>query len=91
MFVPVAEVSTAAEDLVKQKAAVGASGGGKYMKSTSDTSFKRRQDLAVFVYVNYSTNKEYKKLRSLLWELYPGMLEHHDGDIRNAKKKPKPA
>jgi hypothetical protein len=89
MFVPVAEVSTAAEDLVKQKAAVGASGGGKYMKSTSDTSFKRRQDLTVFVYVNYSKNKEFKKLRSLLWELYPGMLQHYDGDIRNAKKKPK--
>ena len=89
MFVPVGEVSTAAEDLVKQKAAVGASGGAKYMKSTSDTSFKRRQDLTVFVNINHSTDKEYKKMRSLLWELYPGMLQHYDGDIRNAKKKPK--
>jgi len=89
MFVPIGEVSGAAEDLVKQQAAVGASGGAKYMKSTSDTSFKRRQDLTVFVYINHSTDKEYKKMRSLLWELYPGMLQHYDSDIRNAKKKPK--
>ena len=90
-FVPVAEVSTAAENTIKQTAAIGAAGGKKYMKSTSETSFKRRQDFAVYLYTNHSKTKLYKKTLALVAEIYPDMWAHYDGDIRKAKKKPKPA
>jgi hypothetical protein len=91
MFVPVSEASTAAENTIKQQSAISASGGKKYMKSTSDTSFNRRQDFAVYLYANHSKTKLYKKTLALLAELYPDMWAHYDGDIRKAKKKPKPA
>jgi hypothetical protein len=90
-FVPISEVSTAAENTIKQQGAIGAAGGKKYMKSTSETSFNRRQDLAVYLYANHSKTKLYKKTLALVAEIYPDMWEHYDGDIRKAKKKPKAA
>lgn len=79
-----------AEGVAKQHAAIGAAGGKKYMKSTSDSSFKRRQDFAVFIYANHSTKTYYKKkLLPLLNEIYPGLEEHYYNDISKAKKKPK--
>ncbi|MEA2709393.1 MAG: hypothetical protein QOF78_1994 [Phycisphaerales bacterium] len=90
-FVPIAEVSTVAENTIKQQAAIGAAGGTKYMKSTSETSFKRRQDLAVYLYANHSTKKRYKETLALVAEIYPDMWSHYDADIRKAKKKPKSA
>ena len=79
-----------AEVVAKQQAAIGAAGGKTYMKSTSDSSFKRRQDFAVFIYANHSTKTYYKKkLLPLLNEIYPGLEEHYYGDLTKAKKKPK--
>ncbi len=91
MFVPISEVSTVAENTIKSQAAIGAAGGKEYMKSTSETSFKRRQDFAVYLYANHSKAKNYKKTLGLVAEIWPEMWEHYDGDIRKAKKKPKAA
>ena len=91
MFVPISEVSTVAENTIKQQAAIGAAGGNKYMKSTSQTSFKRREDFAVYLYANHSKTKDYKKTLALVSEIWPEVWEHYDGDIRKAKKKPKAA
>ena len=58
------------------------------MKSTSDTSFDRRQDFTVYLYVNHSTAAHYKEMLDLIVEIYPDVGSNYDGDIRNAKKKP---
>jgi hypothetical protein len=87
-FVPISEVSTIAENTIKSQAAIGAAGGDKYMKSTSETSFKRRQDFAVYLYATHSKAKNYKKTLALVSEIWPEVWEHYDGDIRKAKKKP---
>ena len=58
------------------------------MKSTSQTSFTRREDFAVYLYANHSKTKDYKKTLALVAEIWPEVWEHYDGDIRKAKKKP---
>lgn len=80
--------SGAAGTAIKQQGAIGAAGGKQYMKSTSDSSFDRRQDFAVYLYVNHSTKELYKKTLKLMAEIYPDMWSHYNADIRKAKKKP---
>ena len=77
-----------ADVLIKQQGAIIASGGQDYMKSTSDTSFERREDFVVYLYVNHSTKELYKKTLELLAEIYPDVGWNYDSDIRNAPKKP---
>jgi hypothetical protein len=83
--------STGAEMLIKQQAAIGAAGGQEYMKATSESSFNRREDFAVYLYVNHSTKQLYKKTLELLAEIYPDMWSNYENDIRNAPKKPEAA
>ncbi len=81
-------VSSTADTLIRQQGAIGAAGGKEYMKSTSDTSFDRREDFVVNLYVNHSTTELYKKTLELMTEIYPDVGSHYDSDIRSAKKKP---
>ena len=83
--------SGAAEKEIRKQGAIGAAGGKDYMKSTSDTSFDRRQDFAVYIYVNHSTKELYKKTLALVSDIYPDMGSHYEADLHNAKKKPKTA
>ncbi len=80
--------ANAAAAAIKQKAAIDASGGQEYMNSTSDTSFKRREDFVIFLYVNHSTNELYKKTLELIQEIYPDIGWNYDSDIRNPPNTP---
>ena len=88
MVDPTGLAASGSETLIKQQGAIAAAGGSQYMKSTSDTSFDRRQDFTVYLYVNHSTTAHYKELLDLIVEIYPDVGSNYDGDIRNAKKKP---
>jgi hypothetical protein len=79
--------SNGADQLIKQQGAIAAAGGDQYMKSTSDSSFNRREDFSVYLYVNHSTNEFYKKTLELLTEIYPDMRSFYEMDVRNAPKK----
>jgi hypothetical protein len=80
--------SQGADTAIKQQGAISAAGGKEYMKSTSDTSFDRREDFAVYLYVNHSTKELYKKALELMKEIYPDMGSNYESDVRNAPKKP---
>lgn len=84
---PTGLASMGLESAVRQDAAVQAAGGIENMKATSETSFDRHEDFAVYLYVNHSRKPEYKSLTRFLAELYPDVAMNYDGDIRKAKKK----
>ena len=60
------------------------------MKSTSDSSFDRREDFAVYLYVTHLTKELYKKMLELIREIYPEVGSHYDSDVRNAPKNQHP-
>ncbi len=56
---------------IGQSMALSAIGGEEFIRETSDLSFDSLQDMAVFIYVNYSSNPEYQKILEATWALYP--------------------
>ena len=88
MVDPTGLAASGADTLIKQQGAIGAAGGGEYMKSTSESSFDRREDFVVYLYVNHSKREHYKETLDLIVEIYPDVGSNYDSDIRNAKKKP---
>jgi len=69
--------------------AVKAAGGRKFMRSSSDLSFNKLDDLAVWHYVNHSTAPEFKRVQKFLTELYPYLAENYGNAVRHAKRKDK--
>jgi hypothetical protein len=88
MVDPTGLAANGSDTLIKQQGAIGAAGGSQYMKSTSETSFDRREDFTVYLYVNHSKTEHYKETLDLIVEIYPDVGSNYDSDIRNAKKKP---
>ena len=75
------------QDMVTS-AAVKSAGGRAFMRSTSDQSFDKLDDLAVWHYVNYSTVPEFKRVQKFLVELYPYLADNYGNAVRHAKRKP---
>lgn len=46
-------------------------GGEEYLRSSTDLSFNSLQDMAVYMYVNYSSNPEYQKILDATYAIYP--------------------
>jgi hypothetical protein len=74
------------QEMVKD-AAVKAAGGRDFMRVTSDQSFEKLDDLAVWHYVNYSAAAEFKTLQKFLTELYPYLAENYGNAVRHARRK----
>ena len=74
-------------DMVKS-AALKAAGGSKFMRTTSDQSFDKLDDLAAWHYINYSKAREFKTLQKFLVELYPYLADNYGMAVRKAKRKP---
>ena len=51
--------------------ALSAIGGEEFIRETTDLSFDSLQDMAVYMYVNYSANPEYEKILDATFALYP--------------------
>ena len=77
------------QDMVKSNALKFA-GGRRFMRESSDQSFNKLDDLAVWHYVNHSTVPEFKRVQKFLVELYPYLADNYGNAVRHAKRKPKP-
>ncbi|RDV28038.1 hypothetical protein DXV75_03475 [Alteromonas aestuariivivens] len=54
-----------------RKVALEAAGGEEFIRESSDLSFNSVQDLAVYIYVNYSHTEHYQDALEATWEIYP--------------------
>ena len=55
--------------------AIQASGGMQVIKNSSDISFNSFDDMAVYMYVNYSNHEHYKDALAAAFEIYPNFQE----------------
>lgn len=60
-----------AGEAVGRNVALKSIGGEEYLRSSTDLSFNTLQDMAVYMYVNYSTNPEYQKILDATYAIYP--------------------
>ena len=75
-----------AGEMIGRKIALEASGGVEYIKENSDLSFNSVDDLAVWLYAEYSTNEHYQEVLSATWEIYPELKTRYAPAIHAAKK-----
>jgi hypothetical protein len=54
-----------------REVALEAAGGEEFIRESSDLSFNSLQDLAVYMYVNYSHTEHYQDALNATWEIYP--------------------
>lgn len=59
--------------------ALKAIGGEEFLRSSSDLSFNSLQDMATFMYVNYSTHAEYKQILEATYAIYPEFKDVYVG------------
>ena len=72
---------------IGRQVAISSCGGWDYIKSTSDLSFNTIDDMAVYLYVNYSSNVHYQKVFEATCEIYPYMKNNYGNAIRKAPQK----
>jgi hypothetical protein len=77
----------AAGQKIGREVALKAIGGEEFLKSSSDLSFDSMQDMAVYLYVNYSTHPEYQKILEATWAIYPEFKDAYLPAVLNAPKK----
>ncbi len=75
-----------AGEAIGRKIAVEAAGGWEFIRATSDLSFVRVEDLAVFLYARYSTNEHYKNVMKATEGIYPDLPKKFRTAIFAAKK-----
>ncbi|MDO8378039.1 hypothetical protein [Phenylobacterium sp.] len=51
--------------------ALKAIGGEEFLRSSTDLSFNSLNDMALYMYVNYSANPEYQKILDATYAIYP--------------------
>jgi hypothetical protein len=64
--------------------AIKAAGGEEFIKETSDLSFNTLQDLAVFLYANYSDNKHFNDALDATKAIYPELARNYHIYIQTA-------
>ncbi|WP_395652289.1 hypothetical protein [Brevundimonas sp.] len=68
--------------------ALRAIGGEEFLKSSSDLSFNSLNDMAVFMYANYSTHPEYDKIVQATYAIYPDLQPVYLSAIQRAPHRP---
>jgi hypothetical protein len=76
-----------AGEAIGREAALAACGGRDFIKQTSDQSFNEVDDLAVFMYVNYSTRPDYPKIYQLTCDVYPKLEKNYTKALQKAPRK----
>lgn len=66
--------------------ALKSAGGMEFIRETSDLSFNRWEDLAAYMYVNYSSNEDYSDVLSATQAIYPEM-ESYNQALSSAVRK----
>jgi hypothetical protein len=69
-----------------RRVAITMCGGMDAMRATSDLSFNSVDDLAVWLYVNHSTEEGYSGVLSLASEIYPGLRNDYLKALKKASK-----
>ncbi|MFD1190764.1 hypothetical protein [Phenylobacterium conjunctum] len=60
-----------AGEALGRQAALSAIGGEAFIRSSTDLSFNSLNDMALFMYVNYSSNPDYQKILDATYAIYP--------------------
>lgn len=74
-------------DAAGRKIAIEASGGWEYIKETSDLSFNRLEDMAVYLYANHSSHPDYQKVLEATYEIYPDLQQAYMPAIMAASRR----
>jgi hypothetical protein len=74
-------------DAAGRKIAIEASGGMAYIRDTSDLSFNRIEDMAVYLYVVRSSHAHYNNALRATWEIYPELQRKFVPALRGAQRK----
>ena len=64
-----------------------ATGGMEKIRKSSDLSFNKLEDLAVYIYVKHSKDKNFKKALRIMRDLYPDFKNAYKRGIARAKAK----
>lgn len=72
---------------VGREIAIKAIGGSDFIKSKSDISFNSLEEMAVYLYVKYSSHEHYKDALDAVMQIYPEMGSRYSPALQNAKKK----
>jgi len=77
-------------DMVGEKigheVAMSAIGGEEFVKSTSDQSFEKVEDLAVFLYARHASHRDYKEVLAIAIKLYPELKDIYYSAIVDASR-----
>ncbi len=68
-------------------AAIEASGGIKYIQKTSDMSFDKVDDLAIYLYAKHSSHAHYADGLDAAMEIYPKLKKRYHKALKSAKTK----
>ena len=71
-------------EYIGASAAISAIGGIDYIRSTSDQSFQKIEDLAVFLYARHASHKDYKKVLAITIIVHPELEEIYYSAIVDA-------
>ncbi|MEJ6601401.1 MAG: hypothetical protein QNL51_02400 [Opitutaceae bacterium] len=71
----------------KESAAIIAMGGNKFIKKTSDQSFKSLEDYAVFLQARHGSAPDFKLTLAAAVALYPDLEHKFAGYIKKAYRK----
>jgi hypothetical protein len=59
-------------------------GGEEFIRSSTDLSFNSLNDMAVFIYVNYSTTPDYPKVLEATYAIYPEFQTAYTSALQSA-------
>lgn len=76
-----------AGEKIGREIAIKACGGWEYIKLTSDLSFVSVDDMAVYMFANYSLNSNYNEVFNAVKEIYPEFADKYHVAIQNAPKR----
>ena len=71
---------------VGKEIAIKAAGGREVITNTSDQSFNNLNDLAVFMYVKYSTNEHYQSALKAAYGIYPEFKQQYSAALYRASR-----
>lgn len=66
--------------------AIQAAGGWDFIKSKSDLSFNRPEDLAVWMYVNHGKDENYPEVLKIVMGIYPELEKNYQDYLYNAAR-----
>lgn len=66
--------------------AIKLAGGWDYIRNTSDLSFEKFDDLAVYMYAKYSKSEHYREVFNAVKDIYPEFQNKYEPAVKKAGK-----